>query len=174
MSQTVFTTIDPTVTTGLILATTLNDFKNAVLSNYSGATEPAVMYAYQWWADTTTNLLKIRNSANSAWVSVASLTTGGATSTTRAPTAVTTTYTVLSTDEMVMCATGTYTVTLPLASSSVGKTVTVIKKEAAGVITIAGNVGAGNTINGIASVTLENRYSSVEVYCDGNEWFITG
>jgi len=28
------------------------------------------MYAYQWWADTTTGLLKIRNSANSAWVTL--------------------------------------------------------------------------------------------------------
>jgi len=31
------------------------------------------MYAYQWWADTTTGLLKIRNSANSAWVTIGTL-----------------------------------------------------------------------------------------------------
>jgi hypothetical protein len=31
------------------------------------------MYAYQWWADTTTGLLKQRNSANSAWVTIGTL-----------------------------------------------------------------------------------------------------
>jgi hypothetical protein len=31
------------------------------------------MYAYQWWADTTTGLLKIRNAANSAWVTIGTL-----------------------------------------------------------------------------------------------------
>jgi hypothetical protein len=31
------------------------------------------MYAYQWWPDTTTGLLKIRNSANSAWVTIGTL-----------------------------------------------------------------------------------------------------
>ena len=31
------------------------------------------MYAYQWWADTTTGLLKLRNSANSAWISLREL-----------------------------------------------------------------------------------------------------
>jgi hypothetical protein len=31
------------------------------------------MYAYQWWPDTTTGLLKLRNAANSAWVTVGTL-----------------------------------------------------------------------------------------------------
>ena len=31
------------------------------------------MYAYQWWADTTTGLLKIRNAANSSWVTIGTL-----------------------------------------------------------------------------------------------------
>jgi hypothetical protein len=45
----------------------------AIISNNSGATEPATKYAYQWWADTTTGLLKIRNAANNAWVTVGTL-----------------------------------------------------------------------------------------------------
>lgn len=31
------------------------------------------MYAYQWWADTTTGLLKLRNSANNAWITIRQL-----------------------------------------------------------------------------------------------------
>jgi len=44
-----------------------------IVSNNSGATEPGTMYAYQWWADTTTGLLKIRNAANNAWVTLREL-----------------------------------------------------------------------------------------------------
>lgn len=50
------------------------DFNNALLAlvtNYSNATAPSNPVAYQWWVDTTNNLLKIRNAANSAWITVA-------------------------------------------------------------------------------------------------------
>jgi hypothetical protein len=56
--------------TGAAVRSDLNVQFAAIVSNNSGATEPATMYAYQWWADTTTGLLKLRNSANSAWVSL--------------------------------------------------------------------------------------------------------
>lgn len=48
---------------------------NALRSNFSGAAEPAVadQVAYMFWADTTTGLLKIRNAANSAWVTIGTL-----------------------------------------------------------------------------------------------------
>lgn len=59
--------------TGAAFRADLNLFLLAILSNSSGATEPATMYAYQWWADTTTGLLKIRNAANSAWVTIGTL-----------------------------------------------------------------------------------------------------
>lgn len=50
-----------------------NNALAALFSNSSGATEPTTTVAYQWWADTTTGLLKIRNAANSAWVTVGTL-----------------------------------------------------------------------------------------------------
>lgn len=46
----------------------------AIVSNNSGATEPATMYAYMWWADTAAGILKRRNAGNTAWISVMSLT----------------------------------------------------------------------------------------------------
>jgi len=51
----------------------LNNGLAAIVSQNSGATQPSTTYAYQWWADTTTGLLKIRNAANSAWITVGRL-----------------------------------------------------------------------------------------------------
>lgn len=54
----------------------INAALQALASNNSGATEPSSTYAYQWWADTTTGILKQRNAANSAWINVLNLATG--------------------------------------------------------------------------------------------------
>ncbi len=59
--------------TGANFRADLNLALLALLSNSSGLTEPATMYAYQWWADTTTGLLKIRNAANNAWITMGDL-----------------------------------------------------------------------------------------------------
>jgi hypothetical protein len=48
----------------------LNNALAAIVSQNSGAAEPSVTYAYQPWADTTTGLYKIRNAANSAWITL--------------------------------------------------------------------------------------------------------
>jgi hypothetical protein len=50
-----------------------NNALAALVSQNSGATAPATTFAYQWWADTDLGLLKIRNAANSAWVTVGTL-----------------------------------------------------------------------------------------------------
>jgi hypothetical protein len=49
----------------------MNSAFQALASNSSGATEPSTTYAYQWWYDTSTDVLKIRNSDNDAWISFA-------------------------------------------------------------------------------------------------------
>lgn len=54
----------------------LNANLAAIVSNNSGASEPAVTYAFQWWADTTTDILKIRNESNNAWINVFDLAAG--------------------------------------------------------------------------------------------------
>ena len=48
----------------------LNNALAAVVSNNSGAAEPATTYAYMPWADTTAGVFKIRNGANSAWITL--------------------------------------------------------------------------------------------------------
>jgi hypothetical protein len=51
----------------------LNNALSAIVSINSGAAEPSTTFAYQLWADTTAGLLKIRNSANNAWISLREL-----------------------------------------------------------------------------------------------------
>ena len=53
--------------TGANVRADINNALAAVFGTHSGATEPSTTYAYQLWMDTSSNVLKIRNSANSAW-----------------------------------------------------------------------------------------------------------
>jgi len=58
---------------GLAFRQDLNNALAAIVSTNSGATAPSTTYAYQLWGDTTTGLLKQRNAANSAWVTIGTL-----------------------------------------------------------------------------------------------------
>ena len=59
--------------TGAAVRTDLNNALSAIVSNNSSSSEPSTTYAYQWWADTTTGILKIRNSSNNGWVELLQL-----------------------------------------------------------------------------------------------------
>ena len=59
--------------TGAAVRSDLNDALAAIVSNNSSATAPGTTYAYMWWSDTTTGLLKQRNAANSAWITIGTL-----------------------------------------------------------------------------------------------------
>ena len=48
----------------------LNNALDAIASNNSGSSQPSTTFAYEWWVDTTNDLLKIRNSANNAWITL--------------------------------------------------------------------------------------------------------
>ena len=56
--------------TGAAVRSDLNGALAAIVSNNSSATAPGTMYAYQWWADTTAGVMKMRNGANNAWISL--------------------------------------------------------------------------------------------------------
>jgi hypothetical protein len=51
----------------------LNNALQALATNSSGATAPATTYASQWWYDTDTDTLKIRNETDSAWLEFAAI-----------------------------------------------------------------------------------------------------
>ena len=48
----------------------LNNALDAIVSNNSGSSQPSTTFAYEWWVDTSANLLKLRNSANNAWITL--------------------------------------------------------------------------------------------------------
>jgi hypothetical protein len=48
----------------------LNNTLLDIVTNNSGATEPATMFAYELWVDTSNSVMKIRNSGNSAWITL--------------------------------------------------------------------------------------------------------
>lgn len=52
----------------------LNNNLSAIVTLNSGSSAPSTTYAYMLWADTSNNLLKRRNGANSAWQIVGDLT----------------------------------------------------------------------------------------------------
>jgi hypothetical protein len=51
----------------------MNNAFSAISSLNSGATEPSTKFAYMWWIDTTTGVLKRRNGANTGWTLVHTL-----------------------------------------------------------------------------------------------------
>ena len=57
--------------------TDLNNALVALASNSSGDAEPTTKYANQWWYETDTNTLKLRNEANDGWISIAVLDQSG-------------------------------------------------------------------------------------------------
>jgi hypothetical protein len=48
----------------------LNSVFQSIASNNSGTSAPTTTFAHQWWYDSTTNILKQRNAADSAWINI--------------------------------------------------------------------------------------------------------
>lgn len=68
MSQHDFTIANQTASSA---RSDINNALQALVSNNSGASAPSTTYANMWWYDTGSNLLKIRNEGDSAWINVA-------------------------------------------------------------------------------------------------------
>lgn len=61
---------------GATIRSDINAAILAIITNSSGATEPASTYPFMPWADTTAGILKQRNAANTAWIDILTLSTG--------------------------------------------------------------------------------------------------
>tara|TARA_R100000231_G_scaffold139589_1_gene121448 strand:- start:1593 stop:3425 length:1833 start_codon:yes stop_codon:yes gene_type:complete len=58
---------------GAAVRADLNNALAAIVTNNSGSSEPGTTYSFQWWADTNTNQLKLRNAANDDWIVIQEL-----------------------------------------------------------------------------------------------------
>jgi len=56
--------------TGAAVRSDINGQLAAIVSQNSGTTEPTTTYAYMRWADTTAGVMKMRNGANNAWITL--------------------------------------------------------------------------------------------------------
>lgn len=65
---------------GATVRADINSALAAIVSNNSNSSAPSTTYAYMWWFDTSNNILKIRNSANNNWISLATITQASNTS----------------------------------------------------------------------------------------------
>ena len=71
---------------GLAFRQDLNSALSAIVSVNSGASAPSTTYAHELWADTANGVLKQRNAANNAWVTIGTLgTTNWGLATTASP-----------------------------------------------------------------------------------------
>lgn len=76
-------------------------------------------------------------------------------------------YTITSSDSVVDCTSGTFTVTLPTAVGITGRQY-IVKNSGAGVITLA--TTSAQTIDGGATASLAVQYVSITVISDGANW----
>lgn len=88
----------------------------------------------------------------------------------QAVTSQTTTYAILTTDNLVLCSGSAFTATLPTASGVTGKQYTIKKTDStlANIITIA--TTSSQTIDGSTTTTLNTQYESITVISDGSNW----
>lgn len=68
MSQHDFDIAKTDANTGVSFRGQVNSALQALATNSSGATAPTVTYPFMTWADTTNNVLWMRDAANSAWI----------------------------------------------------------------------------------------------------------
>ncbi len=141
----------------------------AGVSLSSGASEPSTKFAYQWWADTTANVLKQRNSANNAWIIRGSLDIMGVL-------AKTANYTVVIADfgKIIVCdASGdAFTITLPVAATAADGFVISIKKTDSSPLAVTVDGDSAETIDGVTTLGLLNQHDAAVLRCDGAGWFV--
>jgi hypothetical protein len=80
------------------------------------------------------------------------------------------TYTISTSDYLVDCTTGSFTVTLPSAVGCTGK-IYVVKNSGTGTISLA--TTSSQTIDGVTSKSMSVQYSTFTLMSNGSNWIIT-
>ena len=136
----------------------VNSALQALATLSSGATAPATTYARMIWADTTTNTLKRRNAANSAWIVVDTLDEAFVLSRSS------NTILDISDREKVLIATGSYTQTFDAAATlGDGWALDVIVDSG---VTLTLDPNASETIDGAATKAIVGPAQG-RIVCNG-------
>lgn len=155
---------------GALFRSDLNSFAGSIVSNNSGASEPATKFAYMWWVDTTSGWLKLRNSTNTAWIKISRLSSAG--SIWRAISSRSVDAIIVDGDFGSMIrATAAFTQTLA-AASTYGNGFWFSFRNDSGSDCIIDPSGA-ELINGSATMIIPAS-SSVDILCSGSAWHSRG
>lgn len=144
--------------TGAAVRGDINAALAAIFGNSSGASAPGTTIAYQWWADTTANLLKQRNAANTGW-----LVRGTLAETFGLSRASNTILGVGDVGRMII-ATSTFTQTFTAAATLGDGWWVLYRNDGTGVITLDPN--ASETIDGATTITLQPGEACL-IFCNG-------
>lgn len=160
--------------TGAEVLTRINAANATLLTNNSGASAPSTPSAYQFWADTAAGILKQRNAANTAWISLFKISDYALQSLCGVATVdKSSAYTVVDADKgkVFNCTGGTFTLSLTAAATLGGGYAFAVRNSGAGVITIDPN--GSETIDGVATVSLAAGESCI-VSCNGTAFVTVG
>jgi hypothetical protein len=150
---------------GASVRSDLNSVLSAIVSMNSGASAPSTTFAYMWWVDTTNNLVKRRNAANSGWIPVAPV------SATMVQ-AKSTSYTVALSDygTLLNC-TSTFTLSLTAAATLGDGFVFGVKNSGTGIITVDPN--STETVDGSTTIKLYPGEGAI-FWCNGTAFLTQG
>lgn len=150
---------------GATVRADINNALAAVFTNSSGTSAPSTTVAHQLWADTTSNLLKKRNAANSGWVSVRTLD--------EAFVLARSSNTILGVSDVgkAINASSTFTQTLTAAATLGDGWFIDYANTGTGVITLDPN--SSETIDGLTTIQLGPK-ESCRIYCNGSAFTTTG
>tara|TARA_R110002153_G_scaffold37234_6_gene109379 strand:+ start:410 stop:880 length:471 start_codon:yes stop_codon:yes gene_type:complete len=142
---------------GAAVRADINQQLDAIVSNNSGSTEPPNTFPYQWWADSSSNKLKMRNGANSAWVIIGTLDTLNlALATLASPNF-----------------SGTPTAPTPTSTDNTTRVATTAMVQAAAQLKVDGHTTITTVLNGVStgdrSIYIDN--SGPSGGADGDVWF---
>jgi hypothetical protein len=169
MSQTWnIATIDKNTTSPAADIDKIVDGFNALRTVFSGTSAPSSTTPYMFWADTTNNVLKQRNSADNAWIVRATL------DSTLSPTK-TGSYTVVASDlgKTILCdATSSGFTVAFTAAATLGDGFWVRLKKidaTANVVTLDPN--SSETIDGSTTFLIKNKNEAVDIYCNATAFY---
>jgi len=150
---------------GAAFRTDLNAELQALITNSSGTSAPSTTYARQFWFDTTANVWKRRNAANSAWLVVDTLDEVLVVSRSS--------NTILAGSDVgkTFLATSTFTQTLTAAATLGDNWFCFYRNDGTGVITIDPN--STETIDGATTLAL-NPGESCRIACNGSAFTTQG
>jgi hypothetical protein len=119
-----------------------------------------------FFSDGTPRALGLWQYNGSIWIQLA------ASSSVLAQSTKTTTYTLTTTDQIILAdaSGGAFTLTLPAASGNTGLTFYITKIDSStNIVTIDGN--SSETIDGTTTKLLGSQYDSIVITCNGSNWF---